>query len=104
MAKHHYECTITVPSDDRTFMQPNSIIANAAAYLAYGDQTDTFGDFGVVDHANVLGNADTSDAQQVYMRFSIDADENSEAFEEQLEQLAHIERFARADPTNLMRP
>ena len=104
MTKHHYECTIAVPSGDRTFMQPNSIIANAGAYLAYGDQTDTFGDAGVIDHANVLGEADRSDEQLVYMRFSVDADANSEEFEEQLDMLAHIERFARIDPTDLMHP
>jgi len=101
-----YDITVSVPhEDDGTLKQEHSIIAEASKYLAYADQTDTFGYSAAVTHANVLTYKTDDDTDHVYMRFLVPLPgiDSIEEFNEELERLAHVEAYAILDRTNLMR-
>ena len=98
--------TVSVPVPDNGTMQESSIIANAARYLAYADQTDTFGYHGNVTHVHVMGYTNDDGSKNVYMRFRvpIPGPDYMEEFEDELDALAHVRAYVMLDETNLMYP
>ena len=101
-----YEMTVSVPAPDEGTMQNDSIIANAAKYLAYADQTDTFGYHGYVTHAHVMGYTNDDESANVYMRIRvpIPGPDYMQEFEDELDALAHVRAYVMLDETNLMYP
>jgi len=100
-----YEVTVSVAhADDNVMKQEHAIIAEAARYLAYADQTDTFGYGAEVTHADVLEYDTGDDTDHVYIRFRapIPGVDLIERFNDELRQLAHVEAYAPIDPTDLM--
>jgi hypothetical protein len=97
-----YGLTVSVPSDEGESLQSNSVIANAAKYLAYADQTDTFGYHGNVVHAHKMKTMNDDGSSNVYMRIlvPIPGDDYRQEFEDELDRLAHVRSYVMVDDEN----
>lgn len=97
-----YGLTVSVPSDEEASLQSNSVIANAAKYLAYADQTDTFGYHGNVVHADKMKTMNDDGSSNVYMRIlvPIPGDDYRKEFEDELDGLAHVRSYVMVDDEN----
>jgi hypothetical protein len=98
----HYVLTVSVPSDEGGSPQSNSVIANAAKYLSYADQTDTFGYHGNVVHAHKMKTMNDDGSANVYMRIlvPIPGEDYRQEFEDELDQLSHVREYAMVDEDN----
>lgn len=78
-------------------MNQNVAIANAAKYLAYADQTDTFGYSGDVFDVNCYGGAGTGEDYGIGLCFAatIENDAALKRFMDEMTQLAHVESVER---------
>jgi len=82
--------------------QPESIdservaIAESARYLAYSDQTDTFGYHGAVFEVNVFGGGD-GEGWGIGLQFDavISSDDELKAFMDEMAQLSKVESVER---------
>jgi hypothetical protein len=74
----------------------NTAVANAAKYLAYADQTDTFGYAGDVFDVNVYdGNNGMDYGIGLCFAAPIPSDDYREQFFDEMETLAKVETFER---------
>lgn len=77
-------------------MNQNVAIANAAKYLAYADQTDTFGYGGDVFDVNMYGGSETQDyGIGLCFMASVENDDALKRFMDEMTTLAHVESVER---------
>lgn len=78
-------------------MNQNVAIANAAKYLAYADQTDTFGYSGDVFDVNMYGGPTQEQDYGIGLCFMapVPSDDDLKAFMDEMTTLAHVESVER---------
>lgn len=94
MPVEEYEVVVNV-SDEIAGDDVPSLIAESSRYLAYADQTDTFGYGGRVYEAVVYNGDETE--YQVGLKFTapIASDEDRERFLDEMDMLAHVNEIVR---------